>query len=135
MCLNLSLNIRVRDLLLNYTIVLGIIFALKAEDQVKILVKILVSEFPCCAFKIFSLFVFVFVLFCFFTVTTSLPPFRDMLSFLGFVRAMSGVVLCLSKVLLFVFFAGLLCFLTLLAFLQNYHLLKYNTIIKRKGRL
>ena len=37
MCLNLSLNIRVRDLLLNYTIVLGIIFALKAEDQVKIL--------------------------------------------------------------------------------------------------
>ena len=133
MCLNLSLNIRVRDLLLNYTIVLGIIFALKAEDQR--LKSSLVIEFPCCAFKIFSLFVFVFVLFCFFTVTTSLPPFRDMLSFLGFVRAMSGVVLCLSKVLLFVFFAGLLCFLTLLAFLQNDHLLKYNTIIKRKGRL
>ena len=37
MCLNVSLNIRVRDLLLNYTLVLGIIFALKAEDQVKIL--------------------------------------------------------------------------------------------------
>ena len=81
---------------------------------------------------------FVFVLFCFF-FTTSLPPFRDMLSFLGFVQAMSGVVLCLSKDLLFVFFAGLLCFLTLLAFLQNCYLLKsemlllkYNTIIMKR---
>ena len=33
MCLNLTLNIRIRDLLLNCTVVLGIIFALKAEDQ------------------------------------------------------------------------------------------------------
>ena len=72
---------------------------------------------------------FVFVLFCFFTVTTSLPPFRDMLSFLGFVQAMSGVVLCLSKDLLFVFFAGLLCYLTLLAFLQNCHLLKSEMLL------